>query len=63
MSITESLMKGCALGLALGLIKRSYLPKLEKAVPPVKVARYIQIENKIRALVRYELASEIPLVP
>jgi hypothetical protein len=27
------------------------------------VARYLQIENKIRALVKYELAGEIPLVP
>ena len=27
-----------------------------------KVARYLQIENKIRALVKYELAGEIPLV-
>ncbi len=44
-------------------LKRSYLPKLEKATSPAKAARYIQIENKIRALVRYELASEIPLVP
>jgi len=29
----------------------------------IKVARYIQIENKIRALVKYELADGIPLVP
>jgi hypothetical protein len=42
-------------------LKRSYVPKLEKAIPAAKVARYIQIENKIRALVRYELAAEIPL--
>jgi hypothetical protein len=37
------------------------VPKLEKAIPAAKVARYIQIENKIRALLRYELAAEIPL--
>jgi cob(I)alamin adenosyltransferase len=43
-------------------LKRSYVPKLEKAVPAAKVARYIQIENKIRAVVRYELADKIPLV-
>lgn len=43
-------------------LKRSYVPKLEKVLPGVKVARYIQIENKIRALVRYELAAQIPLV-
>lgn len=43
-------------------LKRSYVPKLEKAIPGVKVARYLQIENKIRAVVRYELATQIPLV-
>lgn len=43
-------------------LKRSYVPKLEKALPAAKVARYIQIENKIRAAIRYELAGAIPLV-
>jgi len=42
-------------------LKRSYVPKLEKALPAAKVARYIQIENKIRAAIRYELAGAIPL--
>jgi hypothetical protein len=42
-------------------LQQTYVPKLEKVLPEVKVARYIQIENKIRALVRYELASKIPL--
>jgi CII-binding regulator of phage lambda lysogenization HflD len=43
-------------------LKRSYVPKLEKVLPGIKVARYLQIENKIRAVVRHELAAEIPLV-
>ena len=43
-------------------MKESYVPKLSKVLPPKKVARYLQIENKIRALVKYELAGEIPLV-
>lgn len=43
-------------------LKRSYVPRLEKALPAMKVARYIQLENKIRAAIRYELAAEIPLV-
>jgi len=42
-------------------LKKAYIPKLEKVLPMKKVAVYIQIENKIRALVKYELASEIPL--
>ena len=41
----------------------SYVPKLSKVLPPKKVARYMQIENKIRAILKYELAGQIPLVP
>ena len=43
-------------------LKRAYLPKLEKALPATKAARYIQVENKIRAAIKYELAAAIPLV-
>jgi Spy/CpxP family protein refolding chaperone len=43
-------------------LQQSYVPKLEMVLPETKVARYIQIENKIRALVHYELASKIPLI-
>jgi hypothetical protein len=40
----------------------SFVPKLNKALPPKKVARYLQIENKIRAVIKYDLASTVPLV-
>lgn len=40
----------------------SYVPKLNKALPAKKVARYLQIENKIRAALKYDLAENIPLV-
>jgi hypothetical protein len=43
-------------------LKSSYAPKLGKVLPVKKVARYLQIENKIRALVKYDLASGVPLV-
>jgi hypothetical protein len=43
-------------------LKESYVPKLSKVLPPKKVARYMQIENKIRAVVKYQLAGEIPFV-
>jgi len=43
-------------------MRRSYLPKLKQALPGMKVARYLQLESKVRAVIRYELASEIPLV-
>ena len=44
-----------------GKLKRSCVPKLEKVVPDTKVARYIKIENKIRAVVKYAPAAQIPL--
>jgi len=43
-------------------LMRSYVPKLERSLPDMKVTRYIQIESKIRAVERYELSSQIPLV-
>ena len=43
-------------------LKSSYMPKILGALPVTKAARYIQIENKIRAAIRYELADGIPLV-
>jgi len=42
---------------------QSYIPKLNKVLPATKVARYLQIENKIRSIIKYELAAEVPLVP
>ncbi len=44
-------------------VKAFYVPKLNQVLPPKKVARYFQIENKIRAAIKYQLAGEIPLVP
>jgi hypothetical protein len=43
-------------------LKASYVPKLSKVLPQKKVARYLQIENKIRAVVKYGLAEGVPLV-
>ena len=42
--------------------KTALAPKVLGALPATKAARYIQIENKIRAAIRYELAEGIPLV-
>lgn len=44
-------------------LMKSYVPKLSKVLPALKVARYLQIENKIRAISNYELASAVPLIP
>jgi hypothetical protein len=43
-------------------LQRSFVPKLSKVLPAKKVVRYLQIESKIRAIVKYELASQVPLV-
>ena len=51
-----------SIGKAEGALNESYVPKLSKVLPPKKVARYLQIENKIRAVIKYNLAGEIPLV-
>jgi hypothetical protein len=43
-------------------LRKDYAAKLTAAIPAAKAARYLQIESKIRAAVRYELAANIPLV-
>ena len=43
-------------------VKRANAEKVGKVLPAAKTARYIQIENKIRALIKFELARQIPLV-
>jgi hypothetical protein len=47
---------------ALVALKKTYVAKLNGVIPAAKVARYIQVENKVRALVNYELAAGIPFV-
>ena len=42
-------------------IKDSYVKKFGKVLPPVKVVRLYQIENKLDAIIRYEMADVIPL--
>ncbi len=42
-------------------MRKTYSTRLAAVLPGKKVARYMQIESKIRALLKYELAAEIPL--
>ena len=51
-----------SIGQAEAKLQSSYVPKLMKALPATKVARYLQIENKIRAVIKYDLAASVPLV-
>jgi DNA-directed RNA polymerase subunit F len=43
-------------------LKQSFLPKFAKVLPYTKVMRYYQLENKISAVVSFDLAGNIPLV-
>jgi len=36
--------------------------RLEGAIPAIEAARYLQIENKIRAVIMFDLADLVPLV-
>jgi hypothetical protein len=42
-------------------LKKSYLGKFKKVLPAQKVVRYYQIENKIDAIIDYDLVDKIPL--
>ena len=42
--------------------RASYVPKVMKVLPPKKAARYLQIENEYRILLKYDLAVTVPLV-
>jgi len=43
-------------------MRKRHGDKLMAAIPAKKAARYLQIESKIRAVIKFDLASEIPLV-
>lgn len=43
-------------------VRRNYLPEFAKILPGRTVARFYQIENKMDAVLRYDLAATIPVV-
>ncbi len=43
-------------------LKQTYANKIGKVLSATKTARYYQIENKIRTIIKMELVKEIPLV-
>jgi hypothetical protein len=45
-----------------GKRRTTYAPKVLQALPAKKAARYLQIENEYRILLRYDLAGTVPLV-
>ena len=42
-------------------LRESYVAKFSAVLPQKKVARYYQLENKIQAVIRFDLADRIPL--
>jgi hypothetical protein len=42
--------------------RKSYAGKVLKVLPAKKAARYLQIENEFRTLLKYDLAATVPLV-
>ena len=45
-----------------GKRRGAFAPKVLQALPAKKAARYLQIENEYRILLRYDLAATVPLV-
>jgi len=43
-------------------LRQSYLPKFRIVLSEKRVVRYYQIENKVKAVMEYDLARQIPLV-
>jgi len=43
-------------------VKRAYVDEFAKSLPGRKLARLYQIENKMDAVIRYDLAATIPVV-
>jgi len=44
------------------IVKQSFVEKFQAVLPPRKVTRFFQLENKLEAIINFELARQIPLV-
>lgn len=44
-------------------VRKGYVGKFRKVLPEVKLARFLQLENKLDAITNFALARQIPLVP
>ena len=43
-------------------LRKSYVKKFKKAIPPKKTVRFFQIDSKLDTIIDFALATEIPLV-
>jgi len=44
-------------------LRQKWIGRMAKALPPRKLARFFQLDNKLEAVVQADLARQIPLVP
>ena len=44
-------------------LRRDFAGKMAKAIPPRKLVRFFQIENKLDSVVRADISRQIPLAP
>jgi Spy/CpxP family protein refolding chaperone len=44
-------------------LRRAWYERMAKAIPPRKLARLYQIDNKLDSVVRADIANQIPLAP
>ena len=44
------------------VLLKAYVPRFQRVLPALKVARLYQVENKMRALVNYDLARHIRFI-
>lgn len=43
-------------------VRKDYLPKFRRTLPDTKVTRFYQVENKLDAIMNFDLARKIPLM-
>ena len=44
-------------------LRQKYLPIMQRVLPGRTAMRYLQLEGKLRAIARYEVAATVPLIP
>lgn len=44
-------------------LRRSYSERMARAIPPRKLVRFFQIDNKLDSVVRADISRQIPLAP
>jgi Spy/CpxP family protein refolding chaperone len=44
-------------------VRRDFMERMGKVIPPRKLVRFFQIENKLDSVVRADISKQIPLAP